>query len=777
VQKEFKIMTTSRGNRNIVPFPRFLFGCGPVCLPNSFVYFAFISWILLFSPLFQNTGFAENYPPELLRRVDRDGDRVADRLFTAGDKCERVPILITLARSGVEAVLQYIMRNGGVIMRNIEGRHTVISARFDNCLLQELTARFSEQIVLVEYNPRVTSSLLWAARGAGFRRAVVPPFKPPDPKFTVAVLDSGIDDEHPAFAGLVRDWQDFVGATAEDKNGDPVLGDLYDEAVDFSGHGTHVASLISGLADKKGSYTISLPYYYDGGLLPLYGFVRTANGGPLMMNLYFEGEDRRVNVALSGAGGENVQNYRGGFGEATLEISPSTDPEPVLAELSSATEGYVNIALTLPFDRYSDDIAVLAGAAPRVGIAAYKVLDDYNAARLDTLLAGFLRVREQVGALNIVAANASLEINSLHNATGVAARSAIVGLIDAGVVVVIAAGNHKGGDGVIDPDGSLAAIPEALVVGATTYYDRLSSFTQVCGENCGVAKPDVLAPGGSIIDKVGIIGAETNHGDYALPEKGGGLTGPDEDFFPDDYTVHYGTSQSTAFVSGLVALLAAYVAEDDLSPGDRARLIKAVICQTATEVGAGEEGGPDPGPPGRSAQPKDGYEGFGRINADAAVEALALQLEPGQEVSEHLGGETEQRRAFARALQTVDGLKYSLKLVGDAALDADLYIYKRQADQYGEPIAVSASDAVGSSPEQVSFIADGRYIAVVKRVEGEGQARLFLDQPTQDGQRGCAVSGSGANLSSAAVILFIGFAVFIRRIWNRSNKESIPSAN
>lgn len=73
--------------------------------------------------------------------------------------------------------------------------------------------------------PQVDAPAAWAAgyTGAGT---------------TVAVLDSGIDASHPDLAGAVVGAQDFTGGT----NGTD----------DFAGHGTHVASTITGAGKYKG---------------------------------------------------------------------------------------------------------------------------------------------------------------------------------------------------------------------------------------------------------------------------------------------------------------------------------------------------------------------------------------------------------------------------------------------------------------------------------------------------------------------------------------------
>ncbi|ALG12308.1 subtilisin family serine protease [Kibdelosporangium phytohabitans] len=82
------------------------------------------------------------------------------------------------------------------------------------------------KLALAESVPQVGAPVAWRS---GFTGKGV----------TVAVLDTGIDDTHPDFAGRIVDKRDFTGKDTDDK----------------VGHGTHVASTIAGMRwaarDKK----------------------------------------------------------------------------------------------------------------------------------------------------------------------------------------------------------------------------------------------------------------------------------------------------------------------------------------------------------------------------------------------------------------------------------------------------------------------------------------------------------------------------------------------
>ncbi len=83
------------------------------------------------------------------------------------------------------------------------------------------------------------AELQWSLQRSNFSRAwqQVAEFAPAGPPIQVAVVDTGIDFEHPEFAGRLLPGYDYVtrGATPP---------------IDAHGHGTHVAGLIAALANN-----------------------------------------------------------------------------------------------------------------------------------------------------------------------------------------------------------------------------------------------------------------------------------------------------------------------------------------------------------------------------------------------------------------------------------------------------------------------------------------------------------------------------------------------
>ena len=64
----------------------------------------------------------------------------------------------------------------------------------------------------------------------------------------VAVIDSGIDLDHPALAGSILDAVSVIPSSAYGDGG--YFSELYEGAQDFEGHGSHIAGIIAGQTDS-----------------------------------------------------------------------------------------------------------------------------------------------------------------------------------------------------------------------------------------------------------------------------------------------------------------------------------------------------------------------------------------------------------------------------------------------------------------------------------------------------------------------------------------------
>jgi thermitase len=178
-------------------------------------------------------------------------------------------------------------------------------------------------------------------------------------------------------------------------------------------------------------------------------------------------------------------------------------------------------------------------------------------------------------------------------------RDAVGDANAAGSLVVAAMGNCRTANPplcpVANPTNYPAAYDTVMAAAATTKTDQQAAYSQY-GDHC-----DVAAPGGELAalgDPDGILSTLPTYDDFYLRSTYG---------YSTDYDYLYGTSMATAYVSGLAALI--WGVNPDLTPDQ----VRDVITDTADDLGT-------PGP--------DDFFGYGRINAQAAMQQVALPEAP-----------------------------------------------------------------------------------------------------------------------------------------------------
>ena len=222
------------------------------------------------------------------------------------------------------------------------------------------------------------------------------------------------------------------------------------------------------------------------------------------------------------------------------------------------------------------------GVAPGARLTILKVLDDQGNGRISDVIAAFDYILKNRAALNIRVVNLSVATGVYESYTTDPLTLAAKRLVDAGIVVVAAAGNlGRTADGQ-DAYGGITApgnAPWVLTVGASNHMgssersdDRMAAFSSrgPTAEDFS-AKPDLVAPG---------VGIES-------------LSNPDSTFYrvlspylldgtvPTAYRPYLsltGTSMAAPVVTGTIALM--LQANPALTPN----AVKAILQYTAEEL-------------------------------------------------------------------------------------------------------------------------------------------------------------------------------------------------
>jgi subtilisin family serine protease len=246
-------------------------------------------------------------------------------------------------------------------------------------------------------------------------------------------------------------------------------------------------------------------------------------------------------------------------------------------------------------DKKKEGIERFAGIAPSASLVAVRAFDEDGAGTYSNVIRGIdwiVQHREEYG-IRVLNASFSAPVRSPYWDDPI--NLAVMKAWKAGIVVVTSAGNTGPDPMSVGVPGNL---PYVVTVGAITDNytpadpgdDRVASFSAAGPTYEGFVKPDVVAPGGHII---GIMEAKSkiakHHPRFASPYK--------------ELFMMSGTSQSTAVVSGIAALM--LQGDPSLTPDD----VKCGLMATARPAAA-----PDGTTPYSVFQ-----QGAGLVNAHDAV--------------------------------------------------------------------------------------------------------------------------------------------------------------
>jgi serine protease AprX len=260
------------------------------------------------------------------------------------------------------------------------------------------------------------------------------------------------------------------------------------------------------------------------------------------------------------------------------------------------------------------------GVAPEASLLPVRVADWNGATDVSAVLAGLEWIAAHRARYGIRVVNLSFGTDSSRRYLEDPLNRAVERLWDAGVLVVVSAGNRGEADGAIEKPGD---DPFVLTVGAadtrgtaTLSDDVVAPFSSRGPTADGFAKPDLVAPGVSIVSHR----ATGSTADSLRPAARVG----------DRYFKGTGASQAAAVVSGVAALM--FQASPHMTPDEA----KSALVGTASRTLAGRPGA-----------------GAGLVDAAAAVAAA--------ERGTYAGRNASAGRARSSGLGSLDASRGSYK--------------------------------------------------------------------------------------------------------------------
>lgn len=590
-------------------------------------------------------------------------------------------------------------------------------------------------VLLVEKEQTCHAQVAYAAQQVGARTYVWNTLGlEGDPQSSIAIVDTGIDASHPDFSPgfgngnfskKIVGWNNQINGTAT--------------PFDDNGHGSHV----SGLAAGNGFFSVDTSGYATATWGANLGAVSSA--GTYLISGIMVNKTGTITIKVKWAttGAAKLSALPLYYGDKTLSTSSWTQVASVSTRSqntwytltynvpSTPTGGYdmYHVTMTLakgtgnlsavftmswPYTPPADGFSAWTGIAPQTKLVGVKALD-YSGSGTDTgLLNAINWIIANRQAYHIVVTSMSLGFSSEVSTVD----QAMVNLVNSGVTTVVAAGNNATGGNYIHTPGS---VDEVITVAATNQFDNIADYSSqggTSGYTGQTTKPDIAAPGGSFF-AMPLFSADSNNGD---------AEGKWSDVQPNDAAPMQGTSMATPVVSGAADIIIQAMGgfANWQYTRNQALLPKMILLMTATEDYPNPREYYTSDSPTLERGGKDVHEGYGRLNLNAAADAVLKTYKIGTTVNDTLGRPPTlsdisvlgQKLAWARKIQLTTAGTYNFTLTVPAGADFDMYLYNSTGTSYGEPAIVAKStNATTGGHEQIIITPpyDGTYYLVVKR--------------------------------------------------------------
>ncbi|MFW9969507.1 MAG: S8 family serine peptidase [Candidatus Odinarchaeota archaeon] len=524
---------------------------------------------------------------------------------------------------------------------------------------------------------------------------------------SVAVLDTGVNPNHSFFpngynpsdlGGDIVGWENFVDSS-------PISDD--------NGHGTLISSIISGTGiDSYDSITPS-SIKIKGNYSHIELFDEYSTPGNYKLKIFsLNGSKVSSNILINSSWKLEAQGidkfwFELYYNETLVNYSYNEIPGNYYIINQTLNQDNLGIYdLYLKYHKllqanpsFSFDTTVsyipewpienrnhFTGIANATKIVAYKVLNQSGKGYTSDLISALAKVIENRENYHII--SVCLSIGTLGK--DIETLNAVIDeVIENGILVVIAAGNN--GIELSDSLNKIAENENAIVVGAINDKDQVTSYSSMGKNMENVIKPDIVAPGGSKLSGHRSIVGASDEIDKAAPL--------------------YGTSIASAILSAAINILIEakwnnWNQWNSLDLATQVKYIKSILLMTASETNLQREDDPSTSvdeteysPPLSNAPMtsglKDIHEGYGRLNIQAAIDALLKNVEVNSLINGTLISSREDalsNHVFARQIELNEDTQYSFSLsIDNIDADFDLFLFSNESNQYGEPILLQSS--------------------------------------------------------------------------------------